>query len=303
MRNNFISTLLDEAQSNPDLILITGDLGFGVLEEFENRLPNQFINAGVAEQTMMSMAAGIASTNKRVFVYSIGNFPSLRCLEQIRNDVCLMENPVVIVSVGAGYAYGSQGYTHHAIEDVSCLRSMPNLEVYTPADSGETKQITKFLAKSSKPAYLRLGKSSEETIHDKQLNFSNFDFVEIFNGSDGSILFNGTIGTLAIEARNDLKKLGIDIGVYSVPFVSRINLKTLTYLSERGPILTLEEHTVSGGFGSAVLEQLSYLNISTKVKILGSTRSNLSAVGNQAYLREINGLKKELIVQYFLELD
>jgi transketolase len=118
MRDAFVRTLLMEAEKNPNLILISGDLGFGVLDEFRIKLPKQFINSGVNEQSMMSMAAGIASTGKRVFVYSIGNFSTLRCIEQIRNDVCLMNNPVVVVSVGAGYSYGSMGYTHHALEDI-----------------------------------------------------------------------------------------------------------------------------------------------------------------------------------------
>ena len=132
MRDAFVKSLLEEARKDPNLILITGDLGFGVLDEFQQALPKQFINSGVNEQAMMGMAAGIASTGKRVFVYSIGNFPTLRCIEQIRNDVALMNNPVVVVSVGAGYAYGSQGYTHHALEDIAILRAIPNIEFIVP---------------------------------------------------------------------------------------------------------------------------------------------------------------------------
>ena len=164
MRDAFVETLLEEAKIDENIILITGDLGFGVLDKFQKELPNQFINSGVNEQTMMGMAAGIASTGKRVFVYSIGNFPTLRCLEQIRNDICLMNNPVVVVSVGAGYAYGPQGYTHHSLEDIAVMRALPNLEVLIPADPAETKSLTRFLTKSHSPSYLRLGKSNEETI-------------------------------------------------------------------------------------------------------------------------------------------
>ena len=165
MRDTFVKTLLEEAKTDKNIILMTGDLGYGVLDTFQNELPGQFINSGVNEQTMMGMAAGYASTGKRVFVYSIANFPTLRPLEQIRNDVCLMDNPVVVVSVGAGYAYGSQGYTHHALEDIAVLRALPNMEVIVPADPYETRELTLLIIASRKPTYLRLGKSNEPTIH------------------------------------------------------------------------------------------------------------------------------------------
>jgi transketolase len=299
MRDSFVSSLLVEAQKDPNIILITGDLGYGVLDQFQKLLPNQFINAGIAEQMMVGLAAGIASTGKRVFVYSIGNFPTLRCLEQIRNDVCLMNNSVVIVSVGAGYSYGSQGYSHHALEDVSCLRSMPNLEVIAPSGPGETIQITNYLAHSTTPAYLRLGRSKELDLHQKVLDFEDFSFVEILGGEAGSILFNGSIGTIALQAAQELRKMDINIGVYSIPFISHINKHQLAELALRGPLLTLEEHTVSGGFGSAILEELNSLEIMQKVKVLGASRQELSLIGDQNFLRNANGINAQNIIQYF----
>ena len=145
MRNKFIQVLLDRARQDSRIMLVTGDLGFGVLDEFERELPTQFINAGVAEQSMIGTAAGLASTGKLVFVYSIANFNTLRCLEQIRNDISYANFPVVIVSVGAGYAYGPQGYTHHAVEDIAALRPMPNIEVLVPSDLYEVEELTKYL--------------------------------------------------------------------------------------------------------------------------------------------------------------
>ena len=173
MRDSFANTLLEEAKKNSSIVLVTGDLGFGVLDKFQQELPKQFINAGVAEQTMMGMAAGIASTGKRVFVYSIGNFPTLRCLEQIRNDVCSMNNSVVVVSVGAGYAYGSQGYTHHALEDIAIMRALPNMDILVPADPQEASLLTTHLANTQKPSYLRLGKSKEAIIHKEKIRISS----------------------------------------------------------------------------------------------------------------------------------
>jgi len=165
LRNAFATQLLDIARADSSILLITGDLGYGVLDRFQQELPEQFINAGVAEQTMMSMAAGLAASGYRPFVYSIANFPTFRCLEQIRNDVCYMDNPVTIVSVGAGLVYGVHGYSHHAVEDLAIIRSLPNITIYSPCDSVETKYSVNKILESKHPAYLRLGKGGEPLIH------------------------------------------------------------------------------------------------------------------------------------------
>ncbi|WP_426869024.1 transketolase family protein [Candidatus Planktophila versatilis] len=281
------------------MVLVTGDLGFGVLEEFASELPNQFINAGIAEQSMMGMAAGLASTGKRVFVYSIGNFPTLRCLEQIRNDVCMMNNSVVVVSVGAGYAYGVQGYTHHALEDVSVLRSLPNMEIYSPSDTLETKEITKLLANTMKPAYLRLGKVSDDLPEDptKKLEFGKFR--ELVSGNDGTILFTGSLGSIALNARKVLLNKGLEIAVCSVPMISNIDITYLEKASNKGLIVTIEEQVVRGGFGSAVLEAISLSGIDARIGIIGATQKNLSLIGDQQFLRKSNGISSEAIVDKF----
>ncbi len=300
MRDSFAETLLMEAKANPNIILITGDLGFGVLDRFQEELPEQFINSGVAEQTMMGMAAGIASTGKRVFVYSIGNFPTFRCLEQIRNDVCSMNNSVVVVSVGAGYAYGSQGYTHHALEDIAVMRSLPNMQVVVPADPQETKLLTSILSKTSSPSYLRLGKSKESAIHQLEITMETGKAITLFNGDDGTIIFCGSIGVLALKARDVLKKMNIDVGVVSVPFISNLDSELLTNLAKKGPIVTIEEHSPRGGFGSAILELFSALRIQTDVRILAAKQSNLALIGDQDFLRQENGLTVEQVVSEFI---
>jgi transketolase len=299
MRSSFVDTLIQEARQNPAVVLVTGDLGFGVLEEFASELPNQFINAGIAEQSMMGMAAGLASTGKRVFVYSIGNFPTLRCLEQIRNDVCMMNNSVVVVSVGAGYAYGVQGYTHHALEDVSVLRSLPNMEIYSPSDTLETKEITKLLANTMKPAYLRLGKVSDDLPEDptKKLEFGKFR--ELVSGNDGTILFTGSLGSIALNARRELLNKGLEIAVCSVPMISNIDITYLEKASNKGLIVTIEEQVVRGGFGSAVLEAISLSGIDARIGIIGAAQKNLSLIGDQQFLRKSNGISSEAIVEKF----
>ena len=141
MRKVFLEELLKYARQDPRVILITGDLGYGVVDQFAEELPKQFINFGINEQSMMSAAAGMAKVGFKPFVYSIGNFPTFRCLEQVRNDVCYMNLDVTIVAVGAGLAYGTAGYSHHLVEDISALSALPNLRIYSPADGLETKVV------------------------------------------------------------------------------------------------------------------------------------------------------------------
>jgi transketolase len=302
MRDAFVKTLLEEAKKDKNIILITGDLGFGVLDEFQKELPDQFINSGINEQTMMGMASGIASTGKRVFVYSIGNFPTLRCLEQIRNDVCLMNNSVVVVSVGAGYAYGPQGYTHHALEDIAVMRAMSNLEIFTPSDPIETSLITKYLVKTVSPSYLRLGKSNEKVINQIEPEIYPGKFNEIIEGENGTILFVGSIGTVAISAADELQNLGLSVSVASVPFLSALDRDYLVKAAGKGPIMTLEEHSARGGFGSLILEFTNKENIVADIGIIAATQTDLSQIGSQEFLRGSNGLSATNLVTKFMAL-
>jgi transketolase len=299
MREAFVKSLTVAAEQNSDIFLITGDLGYGVLDKFQTKFPNQYLNTGISEQSMMGMAAGLASTGKRVFVYSIGNFPTLRCLEQIRNDVALMNTAVCVVSVGAGYSYGTQGYSHHALEDLSCMRSMPNLDVIVPSDPIETFLLTQEIASSRLPTYLRLGRSNEQVIHSNGLTEINGHLIHVEPGSMGSILVCGSIATLAIQASKILKAKGKDVGVITVPYLSRVTARALQEIASLGPMLTLEEHAVQGGFGSSILEKLSEIQLPTHFRMIGSARRDLSLVGNQEFLRKSNGLTLESIVGYF----
>ena len=299
MRDTFVKTLLEAAKKDPNIILMTGDLGYGVLDTFQIELPAQFINSGVNEQAMMGMAAGYASTGKRVFVYSIGNFPTLRCLEQIRNDVCLMNNPVVIVSVGAGYAYGSQGYTHHALEDIAVLRALPNMEVIAPADPAETSALTPLIIASKKPTYLRLGKSNEPTIHATPPRISHGAINEVSSGSSGTLIFSGSVGTVAVAAAKELAAQGISVAVASMPYVSTIDTNYLTSALKKGPVIVIEEHSYRGGVGTAVLEAVNAANLQGAIGLIASNQHNLSLIGDQDFLRIANGISVENIIKKF----
>ena len=181
------------------------------------------INAGITEQSMMSMAAGLASRGYRPFVYSIANFPTFRCLEQIRNDVCYMNNSVVIVSVGAGFAYGTLGYSHFATEDLAIMRTLPNLEVVSPCDKFESEAVTRMIVKGKSPTYLRLGKAGEPNLHTKVPEAKFGKFLTLYEGDSGYIFFTGSVGAVAVSARNRLIEAGRSVSVVSVPFVSQID--------------------------------------------------------------------------------
>jgi transketolase len=299
MRDVFVATLLEAAKKDKNIILMTGDLGYGVLDTFERELPDQFINSGVNEQAMMGMAAGFASTGKRVFVYSIGNFPTLRCLEQIRNDVCLMNNPVVIVSVGAGYAYGSQGYTHHALEDIAVLRALPNMEVVVPADPAETAELTTLIIASKKPTYLRLGKSGEPTIHTTKPKSAFGKINEISSGTSGTLIFAGSVGTVALAAAQELQAQGVSVAVASMPFISTIDVDYLKKALSIGPIVVIEEHSYRGGVGTAVLEAVNAANLHGAIGLVAADQNNLSQIGDQKYLRTANGISVENVISKF----
>jgi transketolase len=299
MRNSFINELIVQAESDETIYLVAGDLGYSVLDEFQNKFPNRFINSGIAEQSMMSLAAGLASTGKKVFVYSIGNFSTLRCLEQIRNDVCLMRQNVTVVSVGAGYSYGSQGYTHHAIEDISVMRAMHEMSIYSPCDGQETKEITKLICGTGGPAYLRLGKSNEPRIHAQRIQIKQSKFIEVVPGKRGTILFTGAIGRLALLAQIELQSLGFDVAVASCPIISSPDLDYLRIASHKGLIVTLEEHISKGGFGSSILETLSIHDINSRVSMVAAAGREISIVGSQEYLWRENDLTIENIIAKF----
>ena len=169
MRNTFIKELVERARLDESIILIVGDLGFNVVEPFQNEFPKRFINAGISEQSMASMAAGLASEGFKVFIYSIANFPTFRCAEQIRNDIDYHNLPVTIVSVGSGVGYGNLGYTHHALQDYSLMRSFPNMLILSPGNNNELTSILKYIKKNPQPSYLRLDKNEHKAIKPKKI--------------------------------------------------------------------------------------------------------------------------------------
>ncbi len=293
--------LLAAAADNPSIVLITGDLGFGVIEPFVTALPEQFINAGVAEQDMTGLAAGIALTGGKVFTYSIGNFPTLRCLEQIRNDVAYHGADVVIVAVGGGLAYGALGMSHHATEDLAVMRVIPGLAVAAPGDPIETHAVMKDLVMDGGPAYLRLGKSGERNVHDGALQLRRGEVVRIRDGYEVCLASTGAILPIVSEAAHLLNRAGVSVSQVSIPWVSPFDANSVEDLASRHQLMaTVEEHSIIGGLGGAVAEVISGTSKSCELMRIGLPHCFTSMVGDQNYLRKMHGLTPQGIADRVL---
>lgn len=298
MRDTFVRTLMEEAKKDKNVELLTGDLGFGVLKPYWESLPDQFTNMGIAEQNMTTVAAGMALEGKTVFTYSIGNFPTLRCLEQIRNDCAYHNANVKIVCVGGGFAYGSLGMSHHATEDLAILRALPNVLVMAPADLIETEECTKALVKYSGTAYLRLGRGGEERIHKKIENFKIGKAIKINDGKRVAIFSTGAIFEEVKNACEKLKVKGYEPAVYTFPTVKPIDEEVIRKVAGSFElIVTCEEHNIVGGFGSAVAEIMVEMKKKTASLLRIGLHDEYSIkVGNQKYLRKQYGMDSESII-------
>lgn len=298
MRTAFINQLINEAKNNEKIFLIVGDLGFHVVEPFIAAYPNRFLNAGIAEQDMIGIAVGLAKEGYNVYVYSIANFPTLRCMEQIRYDVAYHQANVKIVSVGAGFAYGSLGASHHATEDIGMMRTIPNMVVCSPGDPIETKAITHFSANHDGPMYIRLGKAGEKEVHKNELyELKLGEILTIKEGKENqeAIIATGSILKYAFE---EVERSNLKADIYSLPFIKPIDNKKLKLLSMRYKHLTvIEEHQKSCGAGSAIVEQINDMYekgdilIFPKIKRKSIDDKFYFISGDQDYLRTEAGIK------------
>jgi transketolase len=300
MRNSFISALEELAETDENIYFITGDLGYSVIEGFQTKFPKRFLNAGIAEQNMTGMAAGLSSLGNVVFTYSIANFPIVRCLEQIRNDVCYHNLNVKIVAVGGGLAYASLGYSHHGMEDIAMTRVLPNLVVISPADPVEANLATRAIAKIDGPCYLRLGKANETVIHKEIPDFTIGKCIPIRKGDDIVIIGTGSILTEVIKAADQLNEKGLSIEVVSMHTISHIDIEYLESVRFRKLIVTVEEHG-EGGLGAAVMEAYSKLDIQMRILSINLGKQIHSYAGTQDELRKIYGLDSNSIVESILK--
>ncbi|MTV39989.1 transketolase family protein [Duganella radicis] len=297
MRNSFIQTLMAQAQADERIFLLCGDLGYSVLEPFAAAFPDRFLNVGIAEQNMVGLATGLSMEGYTVFCYSIGNFPTLRAMEQIRYDVAYHEANVKIIAVGGGYAYGPLSTSHHTTEEIGMLRTIPGMVVTAPGDPAEVDAMTAFIAQHRGPCYMRLNKAGEPRLHPQPPALTLGGIVPVRSSAAATAAVFAT-GDMVGAAARYLEQHAPHIDLYSFPFVNPIDAPQLAALAARyRHIATLEEHQANGGFGSAVLERLhdllsdGALAALPAVKRLAIPNAFISVAGSQDYLREKMGLQ------------
>ncbi len=304
MRTAFVEALTELAQRDPRVMLLVGDLGFGVVTEFAKQFPKQFLNVGVAEQNMAGVATGLAMSGKIVFTYSIANFPILRCLEQLRNDACYHQANVVSVSVGGGFSYGALGMTHHGTEDIAIMRSLPYMKVIAPGDPQEARAATRYLGQGNGPAYLRLGRAGEPLVHARNIDWRFGKAITVREGEDATIISTGAMLDACVKGADLLAEQNVSTRVVSMHTVKPVDEQAiLSAASETSCVLTVEEHSRLGGLGGAVAEVLAE---DAQCPFIFRRRALPSEftkhVGSQEYLREIYGLTPESIAEEAADL-
>ncbi len=293
MRTAFIEELCSIAHEREDVVLLAGDLGYSVLEKFADQFPKRYFNVGVAEQNMTGMAAGLALSGLTVVTYSIANFAVVRCLEQLRNDVCYHNAPVIVVSVGSGVAYGSQGYTHHGIEDMAFSRLLPNIAVVSPGDPVEARHCLRILIERRRPASLRLGRGGERIVHDpNKFHWTFSRAITVRPIQTVTFLASGVILSEVEAAADMLQQSGINVGLLSLPAVEPLDREIIISAASRARlIITVEEHVKEGGFGGAVAEVMAEIpGRHARLVRTGISRNTAKTIGDQTYLRRCNGI-------------
>lgn len=284
--------------------MLTADLGFSVFEDFEAARPKQYLNTGCSEANTVSMAAGLALSGKRVFVYSIIPFITMRCFEQVRVDMCMHKADVTLVGVGGGLAYGQLGPTHHAIEDISIMRSLPEMTVICPGDPVEARLATEALLKHKGPAYLRFNRSRDTIVHESDPVFEIGKAIQVRDGKDLTLVSTGGLLPTAVEAAEILSKSGKSVRVLSMHTVKPLDTDAIDdAIQDTGHIFSLEEHNVIGGLGSAIAEHISESSQALKAfKRFAIQDKFTKTSGSQNDLRELHGLTAPQIASVILDV-
>jgi transketolase len=297
MKGAFFSALVEAASADDRIFLVVADVGFNAAEGFASRFPERFLNVGVAEQNMISVAAGLALSGKVVFAYSIANFASFRCLEQIRNDVCQHAAAVKVVAIGGGFSYGALGQSHHAIQDLAIMRPLRGITVMAPGDVGEAQAATHAAARLPGPVYLRLERSAESVVHEARSPFVAGKARLLSDGRDATIISTGTILGVCVAAARQLASEGVDTRLLSMHTVQPLDRDAvLAAARETRAILTVEEHVAAGGLGSAVADVLAgEAGLRARFGRIAVTEP-YHDVGTRDYLRRGAGLDVPTIV-------
>jgi transketolase len=300
MRNAFADELTRLGDEDPRIVMLSGDIGNRLFDKFKAQHPSRFFNCGVAEANMMGVAAGMAMNGLRPVAYTITPFVTTRCLEQIRTDVCYHEAPVTIVAVGAGLAYSGLGPSHHACEDISFLRSIPNMVVICPGDAFEVRAALRAAMQQDRPVYIRMGKKGEPVVHAGPIeNFQIGKAIPVSDGKDVCLLSTGNMLPEAIEAAHKLKERGISAQVVSFHTVKPLDEAFLKEAFDRFTLVaTIEEHSLIGGFGAAVSEWLTDSRTTNQNFVrFGTPDAFFKKSGEQEYAREMLGLSAHQIAE------
>jgi transketolase len=298
MRNAFIDELVAAAEIRDNVALVVGDLGYDVIEPFAKRFPKRFFNAGVAEQNMMGLAAGLASEGFHVFAYSIANFPTFRCAEQIRNDVDYHNLPVTIVAVGGGLAYGNLGYSHHAVQDYALIRVMPNMLIAAPGDPMEVRACMRYLINNPQPSYLRLGKAGEPCIHTELPEVSPGRWLSIREGEKRGSTYLTTGATLDLVNQLIVKNPNMQsVALHSMPLWSMKTKESQSLqVGDFKSVITVEDHLMDGGFGSWLLESsLIRPDLLARIKIKSLDSKVCGMVAKQSTMNALGGLSEQML--------
>lgn len=303
MRNAFAKAVTELADQNPNLVLLAGDIGNRMFDPFKEKHPTRFYNCGVAEAGMTGIAAGLAASGLQPITYTITPFNTLRCLEQIRDDVCYPDLPVIIVGTGAGLSYANLGATHHSMDDIATLRILPNMHVLCPGDPVEVGLAVAAALELKRPTYIRIGKKGEPVVHTQPPFFQIGQGITLRQGTDIALVSVGNVLPLATDCAHLLTDKGFSTGVVSLHTVKPLDHDLLTDLFSRYRLVAvIEEHGLAGGAGSAVLEWGCAQGVDLrKLRCFGGPDRFLSACGNQQQARVAIGLETATIVQNLVQ--
>lgn len=286
MRMVFADTLIELAKQDERICLITPDMGYGILDKFQQTFPKRYFNLGITEQNCMSTASGMALAGLKPYVYSIIPFVVHRCFEQIRVDVSYMNVDVKIIGVGSGFEYGVAGATHHGTEDISMMRALPNMEIYAPGDNYEMVEIENLTAKNNRPTYIRIGRHNHPNMNISNIELGKASVIE--EGTDSiAFIATGNMLPVAYDCAQELKKDGTYPMVISMHTIKPIDRECIEKLIDKNyKIYTLEEHTIIGGLGSAVAEIIAEYGKAVEFKRIGINDTYSHVVGSAQYIRE-----------------
>jgi transketolase len=299
VRNTIANEIIKKAQEDKNLYLIAGDAGLGVWDNYKIDFPKQYLNPGVNEQCDIGLAAGMALRGHKVIFYNIAPFVIMRPYEQVRNDICYQNLPVILVGTGSGITYAPAGMTHYAVEDIALAKTMPNLDIFSPADPIEAKKCFEYAYNSESPSYIRIPKAGEEQIH-RDENIDITKPIIIHEGKDGILFVHSSIIDEVETIRAILKESGKEIAIATVPMItSSYHFEEI--LQHYDYIFTLEEHFVSGGFGSILNEYCNENNICKKINKFGLKNEYIHKIGNRDYLRKYYGIDGKSVALQILE--